>query len=156
MRMSSIAVALLAVAPAVALAGDAGSQSWNVDEHGVVLGGYDVVAYHTQGQPVQGGSELAARHEGGTFYFSNRENLAAFEKEPDRYAPRFGGFCAFGVAVNKAKVPVDPATFKIQNGELLLFFNDMYEGKKVNTRPMWEENADKLYQDAIAAWPTLK
>ena len=114
------------------------------------------MAYHTQGQPAQGGSDLAARHDGGTFYFSSPENLAAFEKEPDRYAPRFGGFCAFGVAVKKAKVPVDPATFKIQNGELLLFFNDMFEGKKVNTRPMWEANADKLYQDAIATWPTLK
>jgi YHS domain-containing protein len=142
------------LAPALALAGD-GAQ-WNSDEHGVVLGGYDVVAYHTQGQPVRGRSAFAARHEGGTFYFSSQENLAAFEKQPGQYAPRFGGFCAFGVAANKAKVPVDPATFKIQNGELLLFFNDMYEGKKVNTKPMWEQDPDKLYREATATWPTLE
>jgi YHS domain-containing protein len=122
----------------------------------VVLGGYDVVAYHTQGKPVRGRSAFTGRYEGGTFYFSSQENLAAFEKQPARYAPRFGGFCAFGVAANKARVPVDPATFKIQNGELLLFFNDMYEGKKVNTKPLWEENPDKLYQDATATWPTLE
>jgi len=105
---------------------------------------------------VRGKSARAARHAGETFYFSSQENLAAFEKEPDRYAPQFGGFCAFGVAVKKARVPVDPKTFKIQNGMLLLFFNDMHEGKRVNTKPMWEQNPDQLYDDAIATWPTLK
>ena len=156
MKTSTIAVALLALSPALAAAAGGGSQKWNADEHGVVLGGRDVVAYHTQSKPVQGSSAFTARYEGGTFYFSSQENLAAFEKQPARYAPQFGGFCAFGVAANKAKVPVDPATFKIQNGELLLFFNDMYEGKKVNTKPMWEKDPDKLYQDAVATWPTLE
>ena len=51
---------------------------------------------------------------------------------------------------------MDPATFKIQNGKLLLFFNDMYEGKKVNTKPMWEKTPGELYQDATVTWPTLK
>ncbi len=156
MTTSRIAVALVALSPALALAGGGGAQKWNSGEHDVVLGGHDVVAYHTQGKPVRGSAAFKAPYAGGTFYFSSQENLAAFEKQPARYAPEFGGFCAFGVAVNKARVPVDPATFKIQNGKLLLFFNDMYEGKKVNTKPMWEKNPDKLYQDAVATWPTLE
>lgn len=154
MTKSTLVVALVALSPALAFAGD--SQKWNSDENGVVVGGYDVVAYHTQGAAVPGKASLAAKHSGQTFLFSSKQNLAAFEKAPDRYAPRFGGFCAFGVAMKKALVPTDPATFKIQDGKLLLFFNDMYEGKKVNTKPMWEQNPDKMYQDAVATWPTLK
>ena len=53
-------------------------------------------------------------------------------------------------------MPVDPETFKIQDGKLLLFFNDMHEGKQVNTNPMWEHNPEKLYQDGVEAWPALK
>ena len=156
MTTPTLAVAIVALASMIALSEGDGSQTWNSDAHGIVLGGYDVVAYHAQGKAVQGSSKFATRHADGTFHFSSQENLTAFEKQPSRYTPEFGGFCAFGVAVNKAKVPVDPATFKIQNGRLLLFFNDRYEGKKVNTKPMWEKKPGELYQDATVTWPTLK
>ena len=156
MKTPTLAVALVALSSTIVLPAGDGPKQWNSNAQGIVLGGYDVVAYQTQGKAVPGRSKFASHHAGGTFHFSSQENLAAFEKQPTRYTPEFGGFCAFGVAVNKAKVPVDPATFKIQNGKLLLFFNDMYEGKKVNTKPMWEKNPDALYKDATSTWPTLK
>jgi YHS domain-containing protein len=150
-RIVGVAWALSAL---VALSAEAGG--WNTNESNVVLDGYDVVAYFEAGEAVHGKRELSAEHEGGTFHFSTRETLEAFQKAPTKYAPEFGGFCAFGVAVNKAKVPTDPKTFKIQDGKLLLFFNDMYEGEKVNTKLMWQENERKLYEQAVAIWPTLE
>lgn len=156
MTSPTFAMAIVALSSALTLSAQEDSQQWNADERGIVLAGHDVVAYHTQGKAVQGSAKFSAHHDGGTFYFSSQENLAAFKKQPTRYAPEFRGFCAFGVAVNKAKVPVDPATFKIQNEKLLLFFNDMYEGRKVNTKPMWEEKPDELYKAATITWPTLK
>ena len=129
---------------------------WNVNKDNVVLDGYDVVAYFHADQPARGQADLSAEHDGVKFYFSSEENQAAFQKEPGRYAPQFGGFCAFGVAANKAKVPTDPRTFKIHDGELLLFFNDMYQGKPVNTKIMWNHDEQNLYKQAAQTWPTLE
>ncbi len=128
---------------------------WNTNADNVMLDGYDVVAYFTTDRPTRGRADLSARHDGATFYFSSRSNLDAFRKEPKKYAPKFGGFCAFGVAANQAKVPVDPSTYKIHNGELLLFFNDMYQGQKVNTKILWNQNEPELYVQAVQTWKTL-
>ncbi len=130
-------------------------QRWNTDDHGVVLGGYDVVAYHTQDEAVQGSADFAAEYAGGRFYFSTAKNRDAFRKDPAKYAPQFGGFCAFGIAKNHAKVPTDPKTFKIYNGELLLFFNDMYQGQHVNTKILWNQDEKELHHQSHSIWPTL-
>lgn len=155
--MKKIWIALLALglfAPAAAVA--QGGKNWNTNSDNVVIDGYDVVAYFTEDRPVRGRADLSAEYDGVKFYFSSSENLEAFKKDPQKFAPKFGGFCAFGVAANKAKVPVDPHTFKVYNGELLLFFNDLYKGQPVNTKIMWNQNERKLYQDATTTWPTLK
>lgn len=147
--------ALLVLVPLTAQADHHDSKRWNTNDHGVVLDGYDVVAYHTHDQAVRGSAKHKAEYEGGTFYFSSAENRAAFTENPAKYAPQFGGFCAFGLAKNKMKVPVDPETYKIYNGELLVFFNDMYEGQKVNTKLFWNQGERELYQEAAKTWPTL-
>lgn len=130
--------------------------SWFKNGDGVVLDGYDVVAYFSEDRAVRGRAEHALEHAGGTFYFSSAANLDAFRKAPESYAPKFGGFCAFGVAANKAKVPSDPRTFKIYNGELLLFFNDLYEGQPVNTKVMWNANEKQHHDTALRTWSELK
>lgn len=150
-RMSFLVLMLMLPMTAVA-----GNSSWNVDEHGVVLGGYDVVAYHTQDRAVRGSSAHAETYDGATFYFASAENQKAFHEDPKRFVPKFGGFCAFGVAKNHAKVPTDPETFKIHNGELLVFFNDVYNGQKVNTKILWNQSEESLYREAVATWPTLR
>ena len=129
--------------------------SWNTNEHNVVLNGYDVVAYFHQDRAVEGRAKLSADYQGAKFYFSSQENLDAFRKDPEKFAPKFGGFCAFGVATQKAKAPVNPETFKIYNGELLLFFDDLYEGKPVNTKILWNGDERHLYEQASQTWPAL-
>lgn len=130
--------------------------SWFKNGDGVVLDGYDVVAYFSEDRAIRGRAEHAHEHAGGTFYFSSAANLDAFRKAPESYTPKFGGYCAFGVASNKAKVPSDPTTFKIYNGELLLFFNDLYEGQPVNTKVMWNANEKQLHDTALRTWSELK
>ncbi len=148
-------VALAIAMPTSAFAADA-AKRWNTNADNVVLGGYDVVAYHTEDRAVRGKAEHTVTHEGAKFYFASAENMAAFRKESGKYLPKFGGYCAFGVAAQKAKAPTDPRTFKIYNGELLLFYNDLYQGQPVNTKVMWNQNEKQLYTQAVSTWKTLK
>jgi len=128
---------------------------WNVNKDNIVLDGYDVVAYQNADKPIKGSKDFSLKYDGVTFYFANKDNMEAFKSNPEKYAPAFNGFCAFGVAMHKAKVPTNPATFKMYNGKLLLFFNDMYEGKKVNTKLMWNGDEAKLYTTAVKNWKEL-
>lgn len=130
--------------------------TWNIDQNNVVVGGNDVVAYFKENEAVRGLADHSTEYNGGTFHFSSQENLEAFRKDPQKYAPKFGGFCAFGVAAKKAKAPTNPMTFKIYNGELLLFFNDLYEGNPVNTKEFWEQDENNLYSQATNNWSTLE
>ncbi len=129
--------------------------AWNTNSDNLVLDGYDVVAYHQQDRAVRGRARFSTTYEGAGFRFDSQENLTAFQANPEAFVPKFGGYCAFGVAAKKARVPANPETFKIYNGELLLFFNDLYEGQKVNTKVMWNQNERSLYEQAVAGWKTL-
>jgi YHS domain-containing protein len=68
----------------------------NVDSKGVILKGYDAVAYFTQGKPVKGNPAIKSTHDGATYLFASAEDKAAFDKNPAKYVPQYGGFCAFG------------------------------------------------------------
>ena len=151
-RFWLLPLALLLAAP---VAAEPDNSRWNLNGDGVVLNGYDAVAYFQQDKAVPGKAEYAAQYDGARFHFSTPENQAAFEADPARYAPQFGGFCAFGVAAKQAKAPTDPATFKIYHGQLLVFFNDLYEGQRVNTKVLWNQNEAELYRAATTTWPTL-
>ena len=129
---------------------------WNTNAKGVVLDGYDVVAYFTQASAVKGAKRYATSHDGATFYFSSAANRDAFKKEPGKYVPAFGGYCAFAVAAKNAKVKSDPKTFKIYNGQLLVFFNDLWDGKKFNTKVPWNQNEIAMHQKADTNWKSLK
>ena len=130
--------------------------SWNTNKQGVVIDGHDVVAYHTMDAAVKGSATYSAMFDGATFHFSSAENLAKFNTEPARYAPKYNGYCAFAAAHHNAKVPANADTFKLYNGELLVFFNDMHEGQKVNTKVPWNGNEPAFYKTANANWKTLE
>ena len=72
----------------------------NLDKSGLAVQGYDVVTYFTDGKPVKGNPQFASSHGGGTFHFASAEHKAAFDKEPAKYAPQFGGYCAWAVSKN--------------------------------------------------------
>jgi len=144
------AFVLFALATTVAQAA-----SWNTNVDNVVLDGYDVVAYRTEDRAIKGDRRYVARYDGVKFYFASKENREAFIKNADAYVPKYNGFCAFAVGAKGAKVPADPNTFKFYNGELLVFFNDLHEGRKFNTKVPWNSDERDLYSQAETNWKKL-
>jgi hypothetical protein len=81
--------------------------------------GYDPVAYHLQGKPVRGSRAITHRWNGATWHFASVANRDRFAADPERYAPRFGGYCAYGTAQGY-KVSIDPRAFAVVDGRLYL------------------------------------
>ena len=124
-----------------------------VDDSGIAAQGYDVVAYF-EGAATLGTATFVSTHDGAIYRFASAAHKAAFDAEPTKFVPAFGGYCAFAVAKN-SKVRINPKTFRIQNGRLLLFFNDDVDGKNVDTSRSWDEDAAGLLERADANWPHL-
>jgi len=121
--VSTIALALTAMEPVLA-----------ADEHNVVPGltaagaplglhGVDPVAFVELGNRIDGDAVFTATHEGVAYYFSSRENMNTFRREPAKYIPQNGGFCTFGVSVGK-KFDGDPRFADVRNGKLYVFLNE--------------------------------
>jgi YHS domain-containing protein len=94
-----------------------GAHKVNLDSKGVILKGYDPVAYFRQNKAVKGDPKYQTAYQGAIYYFSSAADLATFKKNPSHYAPQFGGFCANGVK-NKALNDSDPTVFFIIKGKL--------------------------------------
>ena len=89
---------------------------------GLAIRGYDPVAYFKQSKPVRGKAEHTAKWNGATWRFASAENKAAFEASPSRYAPQFGGYCAYAVSRNYT-ASTDPAAWRIVDGKLYLNYS---------------------------------
>lgn len=94
----------------------------NVDRGGVGIRGFDPVAYFTEGMAVKGSPQFSSTADGVTYYFASADHKAAFDANPSKYAPRFGGYCAYGVS-RGSLIEIDPSAFQIVNGELLLQYS---------------------------------
>ena len=120
----------------------------NVDENTLAIQGYDPVAYFTLNTPTKGVSQHNAMHNGATYLFSSASHKALFEGDPEKYAPQFGGYCAFGVSKEK-KYSIEPDAFEIVDGKLYLNLN-----KKVQS--IWTKNSSELIVDANGYWTDIK
>jgi YHS domain-containing protein len=126
------------------------SSQYNLEE-GVALQGYDPVGYFVAKKAVKGKKELAYMLDGVTYYFSNTSNRDAFVKDPARYEPQYGGWCAYAMGQTGEKVEIDPETFKVTNGKLFLFYNNLFN----NTLPKWNDNETMLRTKADTNWRTI-
>ena len=122
-------------------------KQFNLDDN-IAISGYDPVAYFKQNEAVKGKKDLAVNNQGVIYYFSSVENKEEFEKTPSHYEPEYGGWCAYAMGENGEKVNIDPATFKIVNGKLYLFYNKFFN----NTLKSWNKDEAKLKQAADASW----
>lgn len=120
----------------------------NADKTGVAIGGYDPVAYFTDGKPVKGSFQIASTHGGATYWFASKEHKALFDASPEKYTPQFGGYCAFGVSIAK-KLNGDPMVWKIVDGKLYLNVNSAIAEK-------FNENVSGVIAGADAKWPAIK
>lgn len=94
----------------------------NVDANGVILDGYDPVAFFTDQRPVKGDSQLRFRYQDAVYYFSSQEHLDLFRNDPEKYKPQFGGWCAYAVSLGRI-APIDVNTFSIVDGRLVIQHN---------------------------------
>jgi YHS domain-containing protein len=95
----------------------------NVDSQGVILKGYDVVAYFKQGKPVKGNPAIESAYQGAIYLFASAANKADFDKDPTKYAPKYGAFCSYGVANGVITDIEGPEAFAVYNGKLYLCGN---------------------------------
>ena len=136
---------LLAVQPLPALAGKAPIYTGLLSN--AALEGHDPVAYFTEGRPVEGSGEHSLRWQGADWYFASVENLEAFRADPERYAPQFGGYCAYGVAV-KNTVRGDPELWTIHEGRL-------YVNITQQVQDIWVKDVPGYIAQAEANWPKV-
>lgn len=171
-RTLSIALALALTLPAAALAGDGYGHEkkthqekaskamshgeWYTNEKGVVLDGYDPVSYFQNEKPRQGKTEYSTVYEGATFHFASAENRDMFLENPEKYTPKYGGHCAFAVAAKGKKIPADPTSYEIRDGELLVFFEGEMQGREVDAHRMWmEKGPEKMHTQAQQNWKRM-
>jgi YHS domain-containing protein len=100
----------------------------NLDRDGVSIQGYDPVAFFTDNRPVKGSSQFQSEYRGAKYYFASAEHKAAFDKEPAKYEPQFGGYCAYGASQGHP-APIKIEAWQIVNGRLLMQYDLGVKGK---------------------------
>jgi len=136
----SLAAGLFVAAPA--LAGEIN------DVGGPAIKGYDPVAYFKDGKPVAGQAQFSADYKGASFRFASAANRDAFKATPERFAPQYGGFCAYGTA-GGYKADIDPAAWSVVGGKLYLNYS-----KSVQTT--WNKDQAGYIAKADGAWPSVR
>ncbi|MEM8770502.1 MAG: YHS domain-containing (seleno)protein [Pseudomonadota bacterium] len=114
------------------------------------VGGHDVVAYHSLqsgAAPVMGSEDFRTEYKGASWIFSSQENLDAFVADPDRYRPRYGGYCAWAMARNKL-AKGDPRVWHIRDGELFLNVSPRFKKE-------WLANVERDITRADKNWPDI-
>jgi YHS domain-containing protein len=117
-------------------------------ENELAIQGYDPVAYFTQRKAVKGNKQFVATSEGVKYHFSTSGNKNLFLKDPKKYEPQYGGWCAYAMGASNAKVEIDPETFKIVDGKLYLFYHTWVN----NTLIKWNDDETNLKKKADANW----
>ena len=118
------------------------------DENSVILAGHDVVAYFTQNKAVVGNAEYTTVYNDAIYRFSSAQNRDTFAASPDKYAPAYGGFCAYGTTFGK-KFEIDGKAFEIVNGVL-------YVNKNLSVKDAWSKDIPKHISEANNEWPEIK
>jgi len=109
--------------------------------------GYDTVAYFTQGEAVKGNKKYSTDYNGARWLFSSNENLVLFKEDPEKYAPQYGGYCAYAVAQNTT-ASIKPELFTIVGDKLYLNYS-----KSINEK--WRKDKQQFITAADGNWPSL-
>lgn len=147
-RVLWLGMLLLAFGSGAALPAAAGGVVNASSFTGTAIEGYDPVAYFAEGRPVEGDSAFAHDWMGATWYFASAENRDRFAADPERYAPQYGGYCAWAVA-HGYTAKIDPAAWKIVEGRLYLNYS-----KEVQAD--WAQDIPGNITKSDANWPKIR
>jgi YHS domain-containing protein len=113
----------------------------------LALGGFDPVAFHTQNAAVAGTGNFRVSWKGAEWHFATQSNRDLFARDPDRYAPQYGGWCAFAVAAG-ARAASDPRFFDVVNGRL-------YMNQSAGTQASWRRDQAGMIHRGDQNWPRI-
>jgi YHS domain-containing protein len=119
----------------------------NVDSNGIGIQGYDPVAFFTDGKPILGQEQFHSSYHDVTYRFASAEHQQMFEKDPAKYEPQFGGYCAYGVTQGHL-APIKVDAFEIVDGRLLM-------GYDANARTAFDKDQAGNLKIADHNWPGL-
>ncbi|MFK7908671.1 MAG: YHS domain-containing (seleno)protein [Chitinophagales bacterium] len=121
-------------------------KSYNINKKGVMLLGYDLVAYFKSNKAIKGTEKYTHTYRDATFHFSSRKNLNTFVDNPEKYLPKYGGWCALGMSIDGIKdgytadkYAADPENFKIIGEELYVFYKTL----DYDSLQKWNEETDE-------------
>ncbi len=119
------------------------------EQHGtnLAIGGFDPVTYHSISQAVPGTGQFRVSWKGAEWRFSSQQNRDMFVENPERFAPQYGGWCAFALA-NGVKSPSDPTIFDVVGGRL-------YLNQNPGTQNSWRRARDSMIQRGDQNWPRI-
>jgi YHS domain-containing protein len=103
----------------------------NTNADGVILDGYDAVAFFTDNKPVKGDAEFQFTYDKAVYHFISQEHLDLFKADPEKYKPQFGGWCAYAVSLGRV-APIDVNTFSIANNRLVIQHNQRNYSNTLN------------------------
>ncbi len=139
---------IAALGVASALSGSAHAAEPPVfQDGGVAIRGYDPVAYFTRGKPVAGSAKHTLRWKGAVWRFASAKHLAMFKADPAKYAPQYGGYCAYAVSRNYT-AKIEPDAWTIHKGKLYLNYNKFI-------RAAWEREKPANIVKGDRNWPAV-
>ena len=142
--MLLVALSALGLALPAAAGGVVNASSFT----GTAIEGYDPVAYFTEGRPVEGESEFAHDWMDATWYFASAEHRDLFAADPDKYAPQYGGYCAWAVAQGYT-AKIDPEAWKIVDDKLYLNYSREVQAQ-------WAQDIPGNITKGDANWPKIR
>ena len=122
---------------------------------GTAIQGFDVVAYQTEARAVKGSAEFAGTYKGSTFHFKSAANRDLFLMAPEKYAPQYGGFCAFGAA-RGYKAVTSPEAFSIVDGKLYLNYDSKVQAMWLQDKPGYIRKADENWSTVAKTTKVLR
>lgn len=120
----------------------------NRDRSGLAIDGYDPIAYFVDGKPVKGNPALSFDVAGTRYHFASAENRDRFAKDPEQYAPQYGGFCAYAVSRGYT-ADIDPDAWAVVDGKLYLNYSK-------RAQRLWQQDVPGNIRKADANWPKLR
>ena len=115
---------------------------------GIALRGYDPVAYFEKGEPVKGTAEHEIFWHDAIWRFESAKNRSLFEDDPEKYAPQYGGYCAWAVAEKGEAFATDPNAWRIVDDKLYLNYD-------ANIQTRWEKDIPGFIREGDEKWPRL-
>lgn len=143
------AVLLIHLVPLIATAGCTMLNTPTFSPEGTAIRGYDPVGYHLESRPVKGQREFSYTYNDAVWHFASRENLEMFRSDPEKYAPAYGGYCAYAMSKGFV-VSTDPDAWAIEDGKLYLNYSLGVRKTWLKDVPGYIERADGHWAEKIA------